>query len=107
MTPKQKTQPRAEDEVAEVAAEPESVSLDGLSASSALLLLRALRKTGDTVVVTATLGEPQDRVVVDGHAFTGQQVGAAWRFDPRGLNMACRVAGWTKVVRDGEQWRLS
>lgn len=113
MTGKQrKSEVRVDDEwvdVTEHVADPaeDPVSLDGLSAEAALLMLRALRKAGDTVVITATLTEPKDTVVVDGHAFGGQRTGAGWAFDARSLDMACRVAGWSKVERDRERWRLS
>lgn len=87
--------------------EVETVSVDGLTADAALLMLRALRKLGKPVNLTATLAKPTGRVVVDGHAFAGQRAGTAWQFDAASLDMACRVAGWAKVQRDGDVWRLS
>lgn len=87
--------------------EPETVSLDGLTVEAALVMLRALRVTGGPVILTATLADPRDTAVVDGHAYSGQWVGGQWRFDGRALDMACRVAGWSKVERDGARWRLS
>src|SRR5690606_17097370 len=77
-----KSEVRVDDEWVDVADPAEApVSLDGRSAEAALLMLRALRKAGDTVVITATLTEPKDTVVVDGHAFGGQRTGAGWAFD--------------------------
>lgn len=104
------TEVRVDDEwvdVTEHVVEPETVSIDGLSADAALLMLRALRKTGNAVILTATTAKATDQVVVDGHAFGGTRAGGGWQFDSKSLDMACRVAGWSKVERDGNTWRLS
>lgn len=77
--------------------EPEQVSIDGMTADAVLLMLRALRKTGGPVILTATTAKPNDQVVVDGHAYSGRREGSGWQFDARSLDMACRVAGWSKV----------
>src|SRR5690606_30627196 len=87
--------------------QPEKVSIDGMTAEAVLLMLRALRKTGGPVILTATTAKPNDQVVVDGHAYGGRREGSGWQFDAKSLDMACRVAGWSKVERDGNTWRLS
>jgi hypothetical protein len=73
------------------------VSLRHLSAADALTQLRGAREGGFVALVDAPVGRPVDQVVVDDHAYSGEQVGSAWHFAPGALEMACRVAGWSTV----------
>jgi hypothetical protein len=59
---------------------------------------------GEVVTVAATPGRAQDQVVVGAHAYDGEWIDGAWRFSPRALQMACRVAGWR--VTEVEPGRL-
>lgn len=102
MTPKKKTtEPVAE---LEELVEPEPAVVDGPTVEAVLQQLRRLRP--GPAIVTATLAEAQETVVVEGHAFHGTRAGLSWRLDRRSFEMACRLAGW-RVRRDGERWRLS